>query len=114
MSTYKIHEPLSFISLLVIIAILQFYKVPFELIQLLGSWIFGTLYLSPDLDANYSMPKNRIGVLKYIFVSFKHRGIMHSPLTWGFLCYVCFYFGYGWIGAGLLGAALSHIIIDWV
>jgi len=114
MSTYKIHEPISFTALLAIIAILQFYRVQFEVIQLVGSWIFGTLYLSPDLDANYSMPLNRIGYLKYAFTFCRHHGIMHSPYLW---CLIFFLFGiagHPFIGLGLFGSAIVHVGLDYI
>ena len=111
MSSYKIHEPFGIMSMLVFIAILQFYKVNFNIIQLVGSWNFAVLYLS-DLDANYSRSLSRIGILKCLFAPFHHRGILHDPRLWSLICIIAMMEGYNWIGIGILGASLSHITLD--
>lgn len=112
MSKGIIHELFSFFVLLLSIAILQFYKVPHDPLLLTGSWIFGTLYLSPDLDARYSRAKNRIGVFKYLFIFAKHRQSMHKPWFWSLIALGCLLAGQGWIGAGIAGAAGTHILLD--
>lgn len=47
------------------------------------AFIFGTYYLSPDLDIQ-SEPFKRWGILKFIWQPyqkiFKHRGILHNPI----------------------------------
>ncbi|MEL4304673.1 DUF2227 family putative metal-binding protein [Methanococcoides sp. LMO-2] len=47
------------------------------------SYLFGTFFLSPDLDIE-STPYKRWGVLRFIWwpykVIFKHRGISHNPI----------------------------------
>lgn len=109
MSSYKIHEPVSLAFLLIALYIL---KVDLSILQLIGSWIFGTLILSPDLDADYSRPKNRIGVLRWLFIPFKHRGILHNPVTWACILLICFHYGYTWVGIGLFCSAMIHIMLD--
>ena len=108
----RIHEILSFGVLLVLVATLQHYNLTYNLLFLAGSWIAGTLYLSPDLDAHYSRSKNRIGYFHYVFVFFKHRGILHNPVLWICIFLVCLQLKQGWIGVGLMGAAMVHIILD--
>jgi uncharacterized metal-binding protein len=46
-------------------------------------YIFGTLFLSPDLDIN-STPYKRWGIFRFLWwpykVLFKHRGLSHHPI----------------------------------
>jgi membrane-bound metal-dependent hydrolase YbcI (DUF457 family) len=70
--------------------------------------------LSPDLDARYSQSKLRIGLFRYLFIFTKHRGFMHNPIFWMFICAIMGYFGYLGAGLGILGSGLVHIISDYV
>jgi len=112
MPSGRIHELISIFALVLLIATLQFCKVPYNFPFLAGAWIFGTFYLSPDLDARYSRSKNRIGYFRYAFIFFRHRGILHNPFFWIFIFLICLKLKQGWIGAGLSGQALVHIILD--
>jgi uncharacterized metal-binding protein len=42
--------------------------------------IFGTFYLSPDLDTPYSKPRTRWGMFGFAYRAFSHRGILHNPI----------------------------------
>jgi uncharacterized metal-binding protein len=109
MALYKDHEIWSLSVLLLALCAL---KVDIHILQLIASWLLGILILSPDLDAEYSRPKNRIGVLKVFFSNFKHRGILHNPIFWSLILLGFYHYNYTWIGIGLFGSAIVHIIID--
>lgn len=112
MSSGRIHEVVSVAALVTIIALLQFYKVSIELVPFVAAWLFGTFYLSPDLDATYSRPKNRVKGFKYLFIFTHHRGIMHNPYLWCLIFFFCGIAGYPFIGLGLMGSAIIHIMVD--
>jgi uncharacterized metal-binding protein len=106
---YKDHEIASLSILLLALYVL---KVDNNILQLITSWLLGILILSPDLDADYSRPKNRIGVFKVLFSNFRHRGIMHNPVFWSLILLGFYHYNYTWIGIGLFGSAMVHILID--
>jgi len=45
-----------------------------------GAGIFGTFYLSPDLDSPNSKPRVRWGIFGFAWSIFPHRGILHNPI----------------------------------
>jgi uncharacterized metal-binding protein len=106
------HELINFFILFLLIPI--FYYLDAGGIPLFSfGWAIGTLYLSPDLDADYSRSLNRMGNLKYLFrFTTRHRGILHNPVFWGFLFLILVFLKHAWFGAGLFGAALVHIMVD--
>jgi uncharacterized metal-binding protein len=107
------HELFNFVLLFFLIPTLLYFNIQVHNIMYFSfGWVIGTLYLSPDLDADYSRPLNRIGDLKYLFWFTKHRGTLHNPIFWGCLFLISAFLGYAWTGAGLLGAALVHIMAD--
>ncbi len=64
--------------------------VPEEYIIPFGAgYLFGTFFLSPDIDLSYSRVSKRWGPLRIIWLPFqfifKHRGISHFPLIGTFL-----------------------------
>ncbi len=107
------HELINFIILFFLIPTLFFLNIQGPNITYFSfGWVIGTLYLSPDLDADYSRPLNRIGNLKYLFWFTKHKGTLHNPVFWGCLFLILLFLGHAWMGAGLFGAALVHIMAD--
>ncbi len=60
------------------------YIIPFGV-----GYLFGTFFLSPDIDLSYSRVSKRWGPLRIIWFPFqfifKHRGISHFPLIGTFL-----------------------------
>ncbi len=60
------------------------YIIPFGV-----GYLFGTFFLSPDIDLSYSRVSKRWGPLRIIWLPFqfifKHRGISHFPLIGTFL-----------------------------
>ena len=108
----KSHELINFFILFLIIPVLYYLNVDSILFFSFG-WVIGTLYLSPDLDADYSRSLYRMGSLKYLFrFTTRHRGILHNPVFWGFLFLILVFLRHAWMGAGLFGAALVHIMVD--
>lgn len=106
------HELINFFILFLLIPVLYYLDVDSVLFFSFG-WVIGTLYLSPDLDADYSRSLNRMGSLRYLFrFTTRHRGILHSPVFWGFLFLILVVLKHVWMGAGLFGAALVHIMVD--
>ena len=109
------HDRVSIVVLCLLITIFFYFHISiYELTQVFLFWIIGTLYLSPDLDARYSRSKLRIGHFRYLFIFTKHRGFMHNPIFWIFICAIMGYFGYWGAGLGILGAAMVHIISDYI
>jgi uncharacterized metal-binding protein len=107
------HELINFVILFFLIPTLFFLNIQGPNITYFSfGWVIGTLYLSPDLDADYSRPLNRIGNLKYLFWFTKHKGTLHNPVFWGCLFLILLFLGHAWMGAGLFGAALVHIMAD--
>jgi uncharacterized metal-binding protein len=107
------HELFSFVVLVLLILGLLYFNFQFySILQLTIGWVVGTLYLSPDLDADHSRSLKRIGSFKYLFMFTRHRGVLHNPFFWVCLFLVFLHFGYGWLGTGLTGAALVHIVAD--
>ena len=49
-----------------------------------GSYLFSSLFMSPDLDLASSRPARRWGVLRYLWLPyaacFRHWGVSHNPL----------------------------------
>ena len=109
------HDRLSIFVLCLLTPTFRYLHISiYELTQVFLFWIIGTLYLSPDLDARYSQSKLRIGPFRYLFIFAKHRGFMHNPIFWIFICAIMGYFGYLGAGLGILGSGLVHIISDYV
>lgn len=107
------HELINFVILFLLIPIFFLFSIQgHNTIYFSFGWVIGTLYLSPDLDADYSRPLNRIGNLKYLFWFTRHRGTLHNPVLWGCLFLILAFLGHAWMGAGLFGAALVHIMAD--
>jgi len=108
----KSHELINFSILFLLVPILYYLDVGGIPLFSFG-WVIGTLYLSPDLDADYSRSLNRMGNLKYLFwFTTRHRGILHNPVFWSFLFLILVFLRHAWMGAGLFGAALVHIMVD--
>ncbi len=83
MSSGRVHEALNTVLLCIIIATLCFYKFVVQgVCEFALMWVIGTFYLSPDLDADYSRSKNRVGGFKRLFYFFHHRGTLHNPYLW--------------------------------
>ena len=113
MPSGRVHETLNIAALCIAIAILLFFKVIHQgICEFTLMWIIGTFYISPDLDADYSRSKNRIGGFKYLFNFFHHRGILHNSSFWFCLFLVFLFLEHGWIGVGLMGASMVNIILD--
>jgi uncharacterized metal-binding protein len=109
----KSHELFNTIILILLFLTLLYSNVRvYSIILFSIGWVISTFYLSPDLDAGHSRSLKRIGKLKYLFYFTKHRGTLHKPFFWASIFLIFAYFGFGWFGTGLTGAALVHIITD--
>lgn len=109
------HERMSIFVLCLLISIFLYFHISiYEIATFLLFWVIGTLYLSPDLDARYSRSKFRIGLFRYLFIFTKHRGLMHNPIFWIFICAIMGELGYWSAGLGIFGSAMVHIISDYV
>jgi uncharacterized metal-binding protein len=107
------HELFSFVLLILLILTLFYSNVQgYNITHFSIGWVIGTLYLSPDLDADYSRSLKRIGNLKYLFWFTRHRGTLHNPFFWVCLFLVFANFGFRWLGTALAGTALVHIVTD--
>lgn len=81
--------------------------------------MFHTVYFSPDIDHQKSTPTKKLGVIGWaISRTFKHRGMLHSPLFWaGFYFIVCLimYNSYGYNSCWMIGGLIAiymHILVD--
>lgn len=116
------HELFNTISLILIIYFFH-NKFPTTLITVLSiAWILQTFYLNNDLDSRKSNSKKRIGIFKYLFIPFKHRGVFHKIRSWILLCIIILavilnkapeMLNIGLFGCiGLLGSSICHIVVD--
>jgi len=94
----KTHDLLNIIFIVFVFAIIAVYNIVISFDQdkvlvafyiFIGSYIFSTFMLSPDLDLHKNRSKINWGILRWIWYPyskiFKHRGISHSlifgPIT---------------------------------
>ena len=75
-------------------------------------WI-GTYYINPDLDTN-SRCRKRWRCLKFIWKSFKHRGILHNPYLWITIFFVAKELDLEIWVIGIVASSLIHILTDMV
>jgi uncharacterized metal-binding protein len=117
-----IHESISFLILFLFSLSIFNYNVYYlrsplyyvPLFQFIAGWLMQTLYINNDLDAKYSRSKNRIGYFKYLFIFTKHRKTLHNPYFWIAVGEGIWILGYFWFGAGLVGSAMVHLVLDWI
>lgn len=134
MPSYKAHVTVNLsIGLPLVLAALK-YTVPFEPTQLFAfsaAFLYGTLFLHPDMDLAYKIKLlSWKGLLTLPFrpysLLFRHRGISHMPVI-GTLTRVLWLWGlflilFGWVMpnwvplwfvlGGLASADLCHILLD--
>lgn len=110
----KNHDRLNYIALLPIIYFLGSHNFDIKSSLLfVVLWFIGTLFITPDLDTN-STPRKRLKGIGYIIDKlFKHRGFLHSPILWGCLGIVGYYY-VGWEFSGLIIPQFLHIVSDWI
>lgn len=83
-----------------------------------SGFLFGGLFLSPDLDTN-SLPLKRWGWLKYIWYPYRdavpHRGISHTPIvgTSTRLLYLAGILSAGLWGMGWLDDVVNLLAVHW-
>jgi len=76
-------------------------------------YLIGTLVLNPDLDTN-SRPRNKFGILGFIWRPFSHRGVLHNPLLYLIIMGIFHYFNKDVYFLGITASALLHILCDWI
>jgi len=108
----KNHERLNLILLIPTITALGYYYLKSFAPGLFIIWWFvHTFYATPDLDTK-SRPRKRLGLLGWIIdMIFGHRKTLHSPIFWGVIFAVEFYFVGAWTLGGVVPVA-SHLIAD--
>lgn len=133
----RVHETVNLIALPPMLYFLpeSLPKLPFA-----AGYLFGTFWLTPDLDLTTSRPSRRWGVLRLFWLPyswlFPHRSLSHRPFL-GALTRVLYLtslaglglwaldslgyhfqfnlpLGQGWLSlfAGILSADLLHLILD--
>lgn len=80
------------------------------LIQISVAWIAQTMRYNNDLD-HPKYRKNK-GILKYIFMFTTHRKSMHTVKFWILVCIPLALFGFVWVAVGVVGSAVTHIVVD--
>jgi inner membrane protein len=77
------------------------------------SWLFVLLVLVgsllPDLDSSKSKFGRKVKIIGWLF---KHRGLLHSVLFGVGLFIILYFFGFGYLGLGLLVGIFSHLVAD--
>ena len=131
--SYKSHDKINLACLIILVIAAIHYKINFvTLIIFTLSFLFGSRYLSPDIDVD-SRIYRRWGLLRFFWKPykdlFKHRGISHNlilgPVTLiGYLAgliFICLYLAgvplqfdvrMGVIAAGMVAAIELHILAD--
>ena len=80
------------------------------LIQISLGWIAQTLRYNNDLD--HPKYREHKGILKYIFMFTHHKGALHKVKFWIIVCVPLALLGFVWVGVGVLGSAITHIVVD--
>ena len=77
------------------------------------SWLFVFLVLIgsllPDLDSTKSKFGRKVKVIGWLF---GHRKFVHSIIFGVLLFVILYWFGFGYLGLGLLVGMFSHLVLD--
>ncbi len=119
MALYKGHEKF---NLLLLPPTLYFIPKEYLLFYTLG-YLFGTFFLSPDLDLPQSVPSRRWKLLSFLWHPyrkvFKHRGLSHFPFLGTlsrllYLLLLCLFLYFFLVGfTSLLGEGISEGILSY-
>jgi uncharacterized metal-binding protein len=101
-----------FVNLLALPACLYYLPKEFYL-PFTAGYLFGTFFLSPDLDLSRSKPSKRWKTLKIVWRPYqllsKHRGASHIPLLGTFLRLAYFSFMFLFLYFVLLGISSEYL-----
>ncbi|HID06407.1 MAG TPA: hydrolase [Armatimonadetes bacterium] len=114
MPSGRVHEAVNMICLPATFLV----PAPIQVLPFVGGYLFGTFFLSPDLDLATSRASTRWGLLRWLWMPYArlaaHRRISHYPII-GLvirLLYLCILVALGCLIAFMLGWRMTPLAWD--